>query len=161
MSGINMWCKLVVYVSMISAIVMLIIPENSLKKVFQTLMTVILIFSLMHPLSNNDGIYVNFNDFFTLQDKNEIKNELANYKNMPIVNSVQSETEKYLNEKMKSSGVDAVCNVVCSVKDNTVYVDKVTVETHIDEGDKKHILTVIREICTNESEIIINGEKYE
>lgn len=160
MNEIYSWSKMITFVSIISAMVTLIVPENGIKKAYRTFMTVILMFSLLYPLSGNKEIYQNFSELLSQRAEMTDESEIESYKNMPMIYSAQSEAEKYLAERFIASGIDASCSVKCSVKNNFVYIDTVTVKTNADNKALNQILEYTEEICSEESVIIINGEIY-
>ncbi len=157
MEKLNLWCKLVASVSVISSLMSLMIPEGSTKKAFNTLMSVILVFSLIYPLNGGKDYVLSFADktnFFDLENK---ETEINDYSHIALIYATQNETKKYI-EKLIG---ECECEVTCDSDGETVNIVRVSVKGEFDNAKTAEYYTEIMKICGGCTIIEFNGERYE
>ncbi len=160
MDKINLWCKLVSTVSVVSSAFLLLIPEGRLKKSFNTLVAVILIFSVFMPLNEKENIDLLsiFND--SSEAKAELENEIEIYVDSSLVLCAQNETEKFIRNIMVNLNVTAECKVKCEYIHDKLLIKRIEVTGDINANNISDLYDEIKKICTDDTEVIFNGEKY-
>ena len=77
MDKIRQWTLAVSTISMISGILLFIVPKSTQKNCFKVIVSIILIYSVIHPLIGSKGIDFNISDF--LSDNYHASENLDNY----------------------------------------------------------------------------------
>ncbi len=160
MEQLNLWCKIVSSVSVISAVFMLVVPESKIKKAFKTLLTLILLFSLLFPFKTGDIVLSSFADKITSFHANNYKAEINDYKDIAVIYASQTEIENYLTETFSVSGIDCDCRVICDYDGEKIHIVKIEIEGDLSDEEKKFMCFKINEISDEETEVIFNGEQY-
>lgn len=161
MENLSLWCKLVSCFSVISALFALLIPENSLKKAFNTLITLILVFILIHPLDGKNYDYILRFDGFSAEETEVQNSDISTVRNEMLLGTVKGEAETYLNEIMSSCGIDCTCSVVCDFKGEEICITAVEINGDVRSGNETVIYNKVQEISESKIDVIINGELYE
>ncbi len=157
MEKINLWCKLVASISIILSLMSLMIPEGSIKKAFNTLMSVILVFCLIYPLNGGKDSVLSFADKIDSFDLESKEKEINDYSHIALIYAAQNETKKYI-EKLIGK---CRCEVVCDYDGETVQVVRINIEGKFDNRKKADYYTEIKKICGDRTVIEFNGERYE
>lgn len=158
MEKIGIWCKMVSALSVVSALFLLMIPEGNLKKTFNILLTVIFIFALFLPLNGGKADLLAFAENIKINNNSYITDE---YENTALIYAAQSETEKYLSDIFRQSGIQCTCEVICSYKNSKIHITEVTVQGDLNSQDRIFIERKIREISEEETKVIFKGGEYD
>ncbi len=156
MDKINLWCKLAVTVSVISSVTTLIIHDGSMKKAFCTLMSIIMVFSLIYPLSGSKTVFLSLADSVGSSDNTEAESEISDYSKEVMIYAVKSEVTAYIKDLVG----ECICEVVCTCVGDKVHIDSISIEGEYDDGECDKYYSEIKKICTDGTIIEINGERY-
>lgn len=160
MESINLWCKLIALISVVSAVTELIVPENKIKKTYRMLMTFILIFAFVSPLSDNIDSPFFSEDF---ESSYKIRGEealLSEYTDYALIYAVQSETEKYIKETLILSELNIDCDVRCICENGVIKINSIEFSGEINDESKHSVFIKISGICDKDTKFIFNGEEY-
>ncbi len=157
MEKLNLWCRLVASVSVISSLMSLVIPESSIKKTFNTLMCIILVFSLIHPLSGGKTSVLSFADKINGFDFKNRDTEINDYSQIALIYAAETEAEKYIENLIGK----CKCKVICNYDGETVQIVNINIEGEFDDGEIMDYYTEIIKICGDCTVIEFNGERYE
>lgn len=161
MEKINLWCKLVVSVSVMTAVFLLVIPDNNTKRLYNTFLTLILIFTLIYPLSNTDDLILPvINRKFTVHT-DIYESRLNDLENADFIDITETETEKYINNILNKSEIECKCNVSCEYYGKIIHFKEINIDGHINDEEKRYLYNKISEIISEDLSINFNGEKYE
>ncbi|MBR6567395.1 MAG: stage III sporulation protein AF [Clostridia bacterium] len=157
MEKLSMWCKLVTSVSVVTAAVSLLVPESSIKKAFNTLMSTILVFALIYPLNGKSLDALSF-DIFNEKSNSFYDDEtIEDYVGVPAVEVAQAQIKEYI-EKI-TEGCEA--EVICDYEEDKVRIVKINLRGNFDGEAEAVYYTEIKEICGEDTVIEFNGERYE
>ncbi|MBQ3136066.1 MAG: hypothetical protein IJB74_01155 [Clostridia bacterium] len=161
MEKINLWCKLVSAVSIISSVFLVLVPEGRIKKSLNTLLSTVLIFAFLLPFGGNK--HIDFASMFDepLKTEAELENEFKSYSLDSLVLCAEKETEEYVMNLVSNYNVSAECKVKCEYADENIIIEKIELTGEIDGKNMSEIYSEIRNICTENTLVILNGDKYE
>lgn len=155
---LNQWCNLIAIVSVISAVLLLIIPHSKTKKSFEALLTLILVMSMISPFAQ-DGFNLNIlsADINKLDDKEIIKNaEALN----PLLYVVETESSSYIEKACSDAGFDCKCVVKCKYVDGNLIIAQVNLNGKLNKNEKSTAEEIILSICNRETVIIFEDDEY-
>ncbi len=161
MEKINLWCKLVVSVSVMTAVFLLVIPDNNTKRHYNTFLTLILIFALIYPLSNTDDLILPVMNRKLTIHTDIYESRLNDLENANFINITETETEKYINNILSESEIECKCKVSCVYYDKSIHFKEINIDGHINAEEKRYLYNKISEIISEDLSINFNGEKYE
>ncbi len=156
MDELNLWCKLIATVSVISSVLSLLIHESGIKKAFNTLMSIILVFVFIQPLSSGRAIVSSFADRVTDIELKSRETELESYFESALIDTAREETEKYIENIIGESK----CEVVCDYDGEAVLIISISIEGDL-SGKEEQYYGEIKRICDENTVIEFNGERYE
>ncbi len=161
MDKIGFWCKLISSFSVISALFLLMIPEGTMKKAFNTLMTVILTFVLIFPFDGRKDELLSFAESISSANIVEKSEKIQENESAVLISVTESEIENYLNNTLDSRGIDCVCEAVCSFDNSEIHIIEVIVSGAAGQKDEILIREIIEEISEGEAKVRFNGEEYD
>lgn len=161
MEKLNLWCKLIACVSIVTSVFSLVLPESRQKKSFKTTMSIILLFAFVYPLSEKADFTVELNKSIINTHGESLDEKAAEYGNLPLIYAAETETRKYLEEILADIGIICECEVDCSFTDESITIDRVIINGNISNNDRQIIISRISELANNETEVILNGEYYD
>ena len=157
MEKLNLWSKMVASVLVISAVVSLIIPDSGIKKAFNTLVSTILVFALIYPLSAKSISLKPLTEFIESIGSGSSEEVFNDYSELALISSAESEVKKYVEE------IDRECQVevICDYKDGKVQIEKISITGNINTEKKYEFYNKIIKICDDGTVIEFNGDRYE
>lgn len=159
MNDVKQWCMLISAVSIVSGIIMSIIPESKLKKVYNCLVTVLLVYVFILPLIKEEKYDFDFKSY--LKQNEEVSKEFSDKSFLPAESVINSEIGESIERRLKENGFDADCTVKCTVGQNNFSVDKITVLIADDFSKNEIINDILKEYTTALTKIEFVGDKNE
>jgi hypothetical protein len=156
MYKINQWTLTICAVSIISGILLYIIPKSNQKNLFKVIVSTILVYSVIHPLIGSKGIDFRIDDF--LSDNYQVSENLDNY----ALNSMLSSAEKAIEELLEAEATEnkISCNFKCEciIENNEIAIKKILVKSFLTDSEKDLIIDIITEFAFDESVVTFEGE---
>lgn len=160
MEKINSWCRIIALISFLSSVIFLIIPESKIKKAFKILLSLIMIYAFVSPLSNNE-VDFSFTDNYFGDISSEAENEIINeYKYYPVVEAGETELENYFNDILLKFGTKCQCEVNCEYDGEKLLLKEVIIYGSLSEDEKTVITDEVRKTGDEETIISFSGEEY-
>lgn len=153
MDKIRQWTLTISAVSILSGILLSIIPKGKLKPAYKTLVSIILVYSFMLPFINSFSIDINVSDY--LKDNYKVSENLDKYALENTVSSAEKAVEEALGDYFAAKKLECKFSVECSVSENEIKVQKVTVRSN---EKKEKILALIHELGFDESAVEFIGD---
>lgn len=155
------WCRNITLFSIVSSVFSFILPEDGNKKIFNVFLSFIMIFIAFGSFRNNEDSVFDFDVIFTKNNSLNIEEKADEYKKGALLEVSESEIEKHIKDSLFKSGIVCECSVSCFYDKDIIKVKYISIEGSITEKDKKVLNEIISEITDNETDIILNGERYD
>lgn len=152
---IKSWASVICVVAIVSGILVVIIPESKIKKIYNFFVTSLLIYAFLLPLVNKTYSSFDLNEF--LESDERLKREYSGESFDIFEESAKNVLENEIREKLKISGFDTKVNVECKVEKETFSVEKITVICSTVESKEK-IIEILDEFKTENTRVVIEGE---
>lgn len=153
MELIDSWCKTVCVVTIISAVIVSVIPHNKLSSSIKVLTAVILIYSVILPLTQiKAGDYKL--DFSVSSPDNEFIENLAT---SDLIRCAQNELKKEAESILKKYNEESECTVAISAEEGEAVIESIEI-TGLFSSDEQKLIK--EELCTafgNEINIKFSG----
>ncbi len=159
MDKIKQWALIISAVSIVSGILLSLIPKGNLKPAFKTLSTVILVYAFFFPLIDINGVDFNIGEY--LSDNYELSESLDKYAEQSIINSAEKAVEDLLTDSAEKEGINCKIKVTCDVMDSEMIISNITVRGEVSEEEKKTIRQIGSELGLDEAVIEFVGEADE
>ena len=152
---IKNWASVISVIAIVSGVLIVIIPENKIKKIYNIIVTLFLIYAFLLPFNNKTYSTFDLNRF--LKSNENLKQEY-NEKSLDIFEeSAKSVLESKIEEKFKNSGIDAKVNIECKVEEDAFIIDKISVICSSTQH-KSIITKILDEFKTEYTKIVFEGE---
>lgn len=128
-------------VSIISGVLMSLLPKNKLDNAFKGLVSLIIISCLILPLDGKK-ISVSYKDFI---HKPENEGEMFIDSSDVVVDCAENMLKEQLDSALAEINPSAYCEVYIAYSDESAYIEKIEIYVCGDEAEKERISAVIRE----------------
>ncbi len=159
MDKIKQWTLIISAVSIVSGILLSLIPKGNLKPAFKTLSTVILVYAFFLPLIDTNGVDFSIDEY--LNDNYEVSESLDKYAKQSIISSGEKAVEDLLADSAEKEGVECEFKVTCEVTDSEMIISKITVRGEVSENEKNIIRRIGSQLGFDEAVIEFEGEADE
>lgn len=145
----NDWCRLICVVSIVSGVLMALLPGSKLDSAFKGLVSLVLISCFILPV---DGKTVSFSiDEITAATDSE--KEYFVDSGTVVIDCAESLLEDTLNSELKKISPDIYCKTSIVYTDETAYIEKIEVYGCGDEYERENAITVIADSTGGDTEI--------
>lgn len=155
MEKLTLWIKISSVTAIVSAVMSGVLPESKLKKTYISLCSMLVLFSLFSAFISFDAEevtgFMNEEEIGDVQSKSD---EL-------IVAEGEGIIEAFINDKLKSEGIDARVRCTLTGADGESDLCNFTVYGMFDDGEKREIMRVIKENLKEVNEVIFVAEADE
>ena len=159
MDKIRQWTLTLSAISIISGLILVILPQGTNKKLFKVIVSVIMIYAALQPIIGMEGIDFNIGDY--LKDNYRVSENIDKYALSAMINSAEKAIENLLAEKAEEMNLNFTFSCVCSEADGEISVEKIIVSPKADENEKEIIESIIESLGFDKSIIIYEVEGNE
>ncbi len=159
MDKIKQWTVLISAVSIISGILLSVIPKGKLRPAYKTLISVALIYAFMSPLITPGSIEFNIGDY--LKDNYEVSENYDKYALQSVVSSAEKAVEQALYDLVSVSEISCSFSAECEIKGDEVTLKKIIISDVTSSDIKDEILKLMSDSGFDKEIIIFKGETDE
>ncbi len=123
MDKIRQWTLTVSAVSIVSGVLISLLPENMNKSYFKVIASIILIYAALQPFIGSNSIGFEIDDF--LKDNYQVSENLDRYAVNSMLSSAEKAIEDLFLEKAEKSGLKLNFNCECVLNGNEISVEKI------------------------------------
>ena len=159
MEKIRQWSAAVSAVSVLSGVLISLLPENMNKKYFKLITSIVIIYTAMQPLIGSKSIDFNIDEF--LKDNYQVSESLDRYAVSSVISSAEKAIEDLFYEKAENNGFSWKFDCECFLSDGEISVKSIHVNSFVNESEKLLIEKWSEEFGFNKSVVIFEGEDNE
>lgn len=156
MNKIRQWSLIVSAVSVISGLLLSVIPKSSQKSFFKVIVTVVLIYAVLQPAVNSKGIDFRINDF--LSDNYQISENLDKYALSSMIRSAEKAIEDLLENKAEEQNLNCRFKCDCEMINDEIVIKQIIVYSSQDTEVLFSISEMISGLGIDKSYIVFKGE---
>lgn len=156
MDKIRQWTLTVSAVSIVSGLLLSIIPKSSQKSFFKVVASVIMLHTILLPVINSKGIDFDLENF--LSDNYQVSENLDKYALRSMIHSAEKAIEDLLYSKTKELGIDCRFECECEIRNEEIAVTEIIVYSPDEAEQKLEIQNLINDFGFDESYIVFEGE---
>ncbi len=149
------WILTVSAISIISGILLYIVPESSQKNIFKVVTSVILIYAVIQPIISFKGVDFNLEDYLT--DNYQVSENLDRYAVDTMKKSAEKTIETLLSEKSAEQGLDCSFECKCTITDDRLEVENITIKLLNNDNSQEKIINICTALGFKESVLIFEG----
>ncbi len=159
MEKISLWCKSIALVSVISSLIMFVVPEGSCKKAFRTLFSFIMIYTVVSPLIGQKPDFSFIKDYSEYKTEYNISDTSEKYDYNPLVSAAESETEKYFASLLDEIGSEGYCEVTYDLESEKLKICEIRFFDVTDYEHKSFLKKETEKIFHDDVIILFSGEQ--
>ncbi|MBO5937642.1 MAG: hypothetical protein J6Q79_08565 [Clostridia bacterium] len=156
MDKIRQWTLSVCAVSIISGLLMSVLPKSSQKSFFKVIVSVMMLYTVMQPIISSKGIDFSVDEF--LSDNYQLSETYDKYATSAMIKSAEKAIADTLKNKAYELGID--CNFTCEcIEENEQIIVSRIIVTQLEKADSKDIIIrMIYDSGFKETDIVFEGE---
>ncbi|MBO5936062.1 MAG: hypothetical protein J6Q79_00435 [Clostridia bacterium] len=156
MDKIRQWTLSVCAVSIISGLLMSVLPKSSQKSFCKVIVSVMMLYTVMHPVISSNGIDFSIDDF--LSDNYQLSETYDKYARSAMIKSAEKAIADTLKNKAYELGIDCNFTCECIEENEQITVTRITVAKCNDADSKDKITGMIYDSGFKETDIVFEGE---
>lgn len=159
MDKIKQWALILSLISIISGLILAVVPYSTHKKIFKTVISVIMIYSALQPLIGIKGVNFNIDDY--LKDNYDTSCEMDKYALRAMISSAERAVEDLLSEKAESAGLNLIFDCRCYENNGEIKIERIYISPPVDETLKGEVDNIIESTGLDKHLITYIGDSYE
>ncbi len=156
MDNIKQWVVTLSTISIISGVLISLLPKSSHKTLYKSLTAIIMVYAVLQPLTYTKKLQLNIDDY--LYENYSISNSLDDYAISSVVNSAETAIENLFIEEAEKLEINCNFQCSCEEKNNEITVTKLTVTPKLTPEDKEEIYNIVKSLGVNTEVIVFEGE---
>ena len=156
MDNIKQWVVTLSAISIISGVLISLLPKSSHKTLYKSLTAIIMVYAVLQPLTYTKKLQLNIDDY--LYENYSISNSLDDYAISSVVDSAETAIENLFIEEAEKLEIDCNFQCSCEEKNNEITVTKLTVTPKLTPEDKEEIYNIAKSLGVNTEVIVFEGE---
>lgn len=145
-------------VSVLSGVLLSVVPTGKLKIAYKSLISVILVYTFLLGVIEFNSIDFNAEEY--IKDNYKVSENLDRYAIDSMISSAEKAIEGLLDDYAEKSDIECMFKVVCAEEDGNIVVNEISV-SDCTEADASKIYDLITALGFEKNIISISGESNE
>lgn len=159
MERIKQWAILVSAVSIVSGVLISLLPKGKLKAAYKSLVGVIMVYALLSPIFGTKGLDFSVEEY--LSNNYEVSENVDKYALSAMISSAEKAIEGLLDDELRKNNLIADVEVKCVLEDDAIKPESIVFNGTLSENDKKAIMQFSEELGFEKQTISFTGESDE
>ena len=159
MSDMKQWAVNLSVISILSGLLLALLPQSTHKKVFKVVVSILLIYASILPFIGSKSIDFNLSDY--MKDNYQVSENTDKYALSAIVRSAEKTIENILTEKAESENLKLDFKCYCEIVDDAIEIKKISVSQTPDTTAIDKLENIIVSMGFEASVLYFEGEDDE
>ena len=156
MDKIRQWTFTISTVSIISGLLLSVVPKSSQKNLFKVIIAIVLIYAVLQPAINSKGVDFRIDDF--LSDNYQVSESLDKYALSSIIKSAEKAIEDVLQDKAEALNINCRFECDCEMINEEIVVKQINIYSSESSESLSRISEIISGLGLDSSYIVFKGE---
>ena len=157
MNEIRQWVLTISAVSIISGILISLVPKSSYKNLYKTITGLVLVYTFLQPFIDSKDIDFNINDY--LFDNYSVSENADKYAQASIIRSAEKAIEEILIEESEALEIECSFKCSCKIKGEELIVEQISVKSKSYKLDKNSIEELAEKFGFDKTVLVFEGEQ--
>ena len=155
MESVKQWCITVSAVSIISGVMMCLVPRGASKSTYRVLVGIILLYTMVLPLTNLREYDFDFSEIIP-----QSSTDTTDYHEGELY-VAEKTYEKFIASELGGLVSDIKCECGCIYTNGEIILKSVKIKTRVSQEEEKLILETLRSIINDNTTVRFGGDEYE
>lgn len=155
MDTLKQWCITVSAVSIVSGVLMYLVPKGGSKSTYRVLVSILLLYVLVSPFGKLHKIDFDFSEI--IPDKESVVTDTHEGE----LYIAQKTYERYIESQLKESVGDVECECICFYSDGELVLKSITIITFVPEEQRAEILQKLEDTWDENTTVLFRSDKDE
>lgn len=156
MKHIENWSKAICIVTIISGVLVSVIPKNKLSSAYKTLVAILLLYLFLSPVNS----LIDDISSFSFNSSAYDENEMYSIADVPIIESGETALSETITSLLYENGYKAKCKVKLTKRDD-LYSADIFLYGKFNDEEQTEIKNILSNSIDAEMQISFSGEVYE
>lgn len=153
MDKLKQWCVTVSVVSVVSGVLMYLIPKGSGKNTYRVLVSLILLHTFIFPFTDFKGFSFDFSEFIP-QSNNTASDT---YEGELYV--AQKTYEEYIESQLRQTVGEIECECICTYSEGELMLRSIIILTEVNSEAKEEILHKLESVTDENTSVFFRGNE--
>lgn len=154
MREIENWSKIISIVTIISGVLVSLIPKSKLTSAYKTMVAILLIYLFISPFSS---LIKNINSV-SFRAPDYIEDDMLSIANEPIFETAETIINDKIEAVLSEKGYNIKCAVSLNENDSHIHIDEIIIYGNFSKNEKANIKEIISDFLETAYEIKFSGE---
>ena len=155
MDIIKQWTIVISTVTIISGVLISLLPESSHKNLYKTIVGIVLLYTFIQPIIGGNNIDFKVTDF--ISDNYKVSENIDKYALSSMVNSAENAIEELLVQEATNKNIDCTFTCRCAVENEQIVVKEIRVE-NLQTQSHQTIIDIVKSLGLSGNIIEFAGE---
>lgn len=146
MEKIEQWCTVISLLSIISALLLSLLPENDLKKSFRVIASIVIIYAAFNSLYEIKS-EIGFLDSFNFENEFSLSSESQDI----LLEEYEIIIEKAIENKLYENGINIKCESIIYYEGESYIIEKIIIEGELSADEKEAVKIILEDVINNET----------
>lgn len=159
MEKIKQWAILVSAVSIVSGVLISLLPKGKLKAAYKSLVGVIMVYALLSPIFGTKGLDFSVDEY--LSNNYEISENIDNYALSAMISSAEKAIVDILKDELSEKNIIADVEAKCVLENDEIKLESIVFYGEFSENHKEVIISLAEKLGFEKQTISFTGESNE
>lgn len=159
MEKIKQWAILVSAVSIVSGVLISLLPKGKLKAAYKSLVGVIMVYALLSPIFGTKGLDFSVDEY--LSNNYEVSENIDNYALSAMISSAEKAIVNILKDELSEKNIIADVEAKCILENDEIKLESIVFYGEFSENHKEVIISLAEKLGFEKQTISFTGESNE
>lgn len=159
MEKIKQWAILVSAVSIVSGVLISLLPKGKLKAAYKSLVGVIMVYALLSPIFGTKGLDFSVDEY--LSNNYEVSENIDNYALSAMISSAEKAIVNILKDELSEKNIIADVEAKCILENGEIKLESIVFYGEFSENHKEVIISLAEKLGFEKQTISFTGESNE
>ncbi len=156
MKNIENWSKAICMVTIISGVIVSVIPKNKLSSAYKTLVAILLLYLFINPISS----LIDDISSFSINSASYNEQQIYSIADTQVIDSGEIALSEKIESLLSENGYETSCDAVLTEVEDQVYSADIVIYGKFTEPEQADIIKIISEEVDTEIHISFSGEEH-
>lgn len=159
MEKIKQWAILVSAVSIVSGVLISLLPKGKLKAAYKSFVGVIMVYALLSPIFGTKGLDFSVDEY--LSNNYEVSENIDNYALSSMISSAEKAIVDILKDELSEKNIIADVEAKCVLENDEIKLESIVFYGEFSENHKEVIMSLSEKLGFEKQTISFTGESNE
>lgn len=159
MDKVKQWVLLISAVSIVSGVLISLLPKGKLKGAYKSLVGVVLVYAFLYPFLDIKSLDISIDEY--LSNNYEVSENIDKYALSAMISSAEKAIEDIVKDELEKMNIKYGVKAECTLNESEIKLEALNFEGSLEEDEKELIINAMKKLGFDKGVISFTGEKDE